>query len=472
MNRACLPSLCSWAAALLLATSPAWAQLNIVSSPNAVGSGARALGMGGAFIAVADDATAASWNPGGLTQLERPEFSLVLSQKWYGEEFHDGTNKGLEGDFNVDFSDFNYISFVYPLKHTIAGRNLVFSMNYQSRFDFDRTLNVNFREITGVNNGLGTIGTRRENFDYEQRGQLAALSPAFGFEILDNLSVGVVWNIYDQSLIPDNGWAIDTRIRNIIGFDGALGPGSFARFKFEEEFDNFDGHNFTFGVLYKPNERWSIGAKYESKFTASVDYSRTRRFWASGGSGRLIEERPFEYVFPSAIALGVAYRFPNDKLTLSMDITRREWDQFVIHDPENTTISRRRRSGVTGESMRDAPEIKPVYTVRVGAEYVFVNPKRPKQDYLPSLRAGMFYDPEPSGGYKSTLFGYDNGDGKPKPFYGFSLGTGVLIKDRVNIDLAYTYRWGDGVRPETFGFPEVDADVDQHLLYISTVIYF
>lgn len=27
--------------------------------------------MGGAFIAVADDATAASWNSGGLTQLEK-----------------------------------------------------------------------------------------------------------------------------------------------------------------------------------------------------------------------------------------------------------------------------------------------------------------------------------------------------------------------------------------------------------------
>lgn len=33
---------------------------DFASSPNPVGSGARAMGMGGAFIAVADDATAAS----------------------------------------------------------------------------------------------------------------------------------------------------------------------------------------------------------------------------------------------------------------------------------------------------------------------------------------------------------------------------------------------------------------------------
>ena len=51
--------------------------ISIASSPNPVGSGARAVGMGGAFIAVADDATAASWNPAGLVQLERPELSIV-----------------------------------------------------------------------------------------------------------------------------------------------------------------------------------------------------------------------------------------------------------------------------------------------------------------------------------------------------------------------------------------------------------
>ena len=45
----------------------------------AVGSGARALGMGGAFIAVADDATATTWNPGGLGQIEYLELSMVGS---------------------------------------------------------------------------------------------------------------------------------------------------------------------------------------------------------------------------------------------------------------------------------------------------------------------------------------------------------------------------------------------------------
>ena len=35
--------------------------------------GARSLGFGGAFVAIADDATAAWANPAGLVQLARPE---------------------------------------------------------------------------------------------------------------------------------------------------------------------------------------------------------------------------------------------------------------------------------------------------------------------------------------------------------------------------------------------------------------
>src|SRR5258708_4530544 len=54
--------------------------LNLQARANVVqGSGARALGMGGAFLARADDATAASWNPAGLSYLRLPEVSFVYS---------------------------------------------------------------------------------------------------------------------------------------------------------------------------------------------------------------------------------------------------------------------------------------------------------------------------------------------------------------------------------------------------------
>ena len=37
--------------------------------------GPRASGMGGAFIAVANDVTAAYWNPAGLSRIPRSEFT-------------------------------------------------------------------------------------------------------------------------------------------------------------------------------------------------------------------------------------------------------------------------------------------------------------------------------------------------------------------------------------------------------------
>lgn len=40
--------------------------------------GARSLGFGGAFIGLADDATAAFANPAGLVQLGRPEVSIEV----------------------------------------------------------------------------------------------------------------------------------------------------------------------------------------------------------------------------------------------------------------------------------------------------------------------------------------------------------------------------------------------------------
>jgi hypothetical protein len=43
----------------------------------------------------------------------------------------------------------------------------------------------------------------------------------------------------------------------------------------------------------------------------------------------------------------------------------------------------------------------------------------------------------------------------------------------VNIDLAYQFRWGSNVRSDTLSeYRGTTADVIQHSLYLSTVVYF
>jgi hypothetical protein len=48
----------------------------------ATGFGARALGMGGAYVSVADDASAVYWNPAGLVQMDRSQLLLMHSERF------------------------------------------------------------------------------------------------------------------------------------------------------------------------------------------------------------------------------------------------------------------------------------------------------------------------------------------------------------------------------------------------------
>lgn len=49
-----------------------------------IGVGSRAIGMGEAFSAVADDATAIYWNPAGIARLQKNE-ALLLHTKWFAD---------------------------------------------------------------------------------------------------------------------------------------------------------------------------------------------------------------------------------------------------------------------------------------------------------------------------------------------------------------------------------------------------
>jgi len=52
-----------------------------------IGAGGRAVGMGEAFTAVANDASATYWNPAGIAVLDRSEF-LFMHNKWFQDISH------------------------------------------------------------------------------------------------------------------------------------------------------------------------------------------------------------------------------------------------------------------------------------------------------------------------------------------------------------------------------------------------
>ena len=99
-----------------------------------LGSGARAPGMGGAFLARADDATAASWNPAGLSYLRRPELSIVGAHSSF-DKFDFATNQDDKSDGSRRF-----ISIAYPGP---SGRHRApYRLSFQRAIslDYDRSI--------------------------------------------------------------------------------------------------------------------------------------------------------------------------------------------------------------------------------------------------------------------------------------------------------------------------------------------
>ena len=71
------------------------------------GVGARALGMGSAFVAIADDATATYWNPAGLTQVKKHSFSAM-----YSDTFSSGEGSWL----SRGLVNYNFVNYVYQIE--------------------------------------------------------------------------------------------------------------------------------------------------------------------------------------------------------------------------------------------------------------------------------------------------------------------------------------------------------------------
>jgi hypothetical protein len=74
---------------LVALASPAPAADKFAAEFLKIGVGARALGMGGAFVSIADDASATYWNPAGIVQLQSAEALGMHASQFGGVEAHD-----------------------------------------------------------------------------------------------------------------------------------------------------------------------------------------------------------------------------------------------------------------------------------------------------------------------------------------------------------------------------------------------
>ncbi len=407
------------------------------SSPNPVGSGARALGMGGAFIAIADDATAASWNPGGLIQLEHPELALVGAAFHRIDENTFGTNPEASGSQPVSKVGLNYLSATCPF--TLWNRNMVVSVNYQNLYDFTRKWNH-----------LLTEETSSADYDYELKGSLSAFGIAYAIQIVSEFSIGFTLNLWEDG-IYDNEWE-ERRHRKGAGTNG--GGYSFETHSLDRY--SFSGVNANLGLLWRMNDNITLGAvlktpfkadlAHEHSFYGRIDYaSQPPKYDVSVSHPP--ERKHATMEMPISYGIGVAYKF-SDLFMVSLDIYRTEWDDFTLKNSEGIEMS-----PVTGKRVGESESPDPTHQVRIGAEHVFTNSK-----HKLAICGGIFYDPSPS-------------EGVPDNFFGFSLGSGFKIKGVV-FDLAYQYRFGNNVGSAILKSRGFSQDVAEHTVYSSVVIHF
>ena len=451
-----LPFVVGALSSLIIFCTFAMAQENIpqkvisASSPNPVGSGARAVGMGGAFIAVADDATAASWNPAGLTQLKKPEISFAYSFFKRRDDFSSRSHPETSGVQESWTDDLNYLSIAYPFE--LLDRNMIVSLNYQLLYEFEREIDTRINDKTLLPLTL----TDKENISFRQSGALRALAPAFAIDVTPDFSLGITFNIWSDKLFWSNGWTSETTIETKSYSGGMLnGSGTLFRMTRQTDYDRyygFSGFNMNIGFLWDINRYFTLGGVIKTPFTADINHqqlitTKTRLPGSPLLRQTVRVDEDVDLDMPLSYGLGLAVRF-SDRFTTSLDVYRTEWDTFKMEDGQGN-----RTNGVTGLPTRESASEETVQ-VRLGGEYLFIFPRT-----VVPVRAGLFYDPEPS-------------EGNPEDFWGFALGTGVSIGDFI-FDCAYQFRTGSGVEGDILlDVNSTDADVEQHLFMVSCIVHF
>ncbi len=418
--------------------------MDIPPSPYTVGSGARALGMGGAFIAIADDATAASWNPAGLFRLHKSEISAVSGYVHRKKDNASGDNLEFSGPQSFENYNLNYLSVAYPLKNF----NITVSLNYQHLYDFNRK-----RSFIIINDNQDDSDDPLQ-YRFEQEGGLYALGLAGGAKITDDLWAGVTLNYWGDFLYK-NKW------RQIYHYEIDMDLGGIPVnhiWKRNEEF-SLQGWNANIGFLWNISHNWRLGGVLKTPFSADIDHTATKEEWKKIPTEPEANSHTFlktvykeKLHMPMSYGIGVAYCIPG-KLTISGDIYRTHWEDFEMEDENGN-----KTSAVSGKKIADS-DIDPTIYFRMGFEY-----RIEKEKYVLPIRAGIFYDPAPS-------------EGSPDHYFGISIGTGFKYigpesKCRPYVfDIAYQFRFGDNVGESMLETMNFSQDVREHIVYASLIFY-
>jgi long-subunit fatty acid transport protein len=409
--------------------------------------GARSLGMGGAFLGLADDASAAEANPAGLTILRKPEISIELRN--YEEQQLFSTTGTYPDVVRTPFTHYSkrvnisFASAVFPIKQFTIGAYYHEPLNNQG----GGVVAPQFNDLTG------RLETRTPNFFLPAAGgnpiseaQCEALrnsthNPSACFEYRIDPFVSAL-DVRQRTFGITGAWQIHPKFS--IGATARYQRFREAAFTFrftqdfdpstvsvqataktkngEVEIEEVDDVTFAAGFKWAPHDKFSVGGVYKKgpKFNTPLFFSGA----ATNFDFLQVAETSFH--IPDVAGLGVSFR-PIPVLTINADAVRVTYsnltDDFVASVADVRELQ--------GEPF----QADDVTELHVGAEYFFPT-KIPV-----AIRAGFWRDPAHSVTWRGPVnradfiaeaLLYPEGEAQNH----FSIGAG-LAWPRFQIDAAY-----------------------------------
>jgi long-subunit fatty acid transport protein len=347
--------------------------------------GARALGMGGAYTAVANDATALVYNPAGLARVIRIEFSGSLTHQRLNNKsdvglgFNDGRvqNNTRLGSGNL----------VLPVPTYRGSLVLAFGVNRVKSFDQAMQFSSNLY-------GNDEMGIETES------GGIYLWSFGAAVDISPNISVGGALNYWNGK---DNyTWLYENILDPFsIRYDDAIK-------------DRYSGLNLKLGVRTQPNKLLTVGATIETPVTYNIkeDWSQgTDTVFNQAGSVSEMVYGNSEYKITLPFSLGGGVALNMNDLTIAGEVNYTDWTQMEYKKLEDMADANRQIQDTYKATLR----------YHLGAEFLIPR-------ISTTLRAGYFRNPLP---YKADWVKKD------RDF--FTAGVGFLIDQVMTLDIAWAH---------------------------------
>jgi hypothetical protein len=407
--------------------------------------GARARGIGGAFVAIADDSTAALANPAGLAYLEREltiegsydHDTYPVGQLTQGEvRFESGTlsetHTPLHDPYRVYSSSYStrpsYASLLLPVKRY----RMTLAFYYASLADTTDTFTVGEGLICIEPDGTVTLPGAGDSCHYEFLGPSQEASPYPGQEISYSLStqllgaatgirLGDTFSIGASLALVETEMSARAWLRHSLAY--GLGEDRYQQTRIDDS-----DLLYSLGVLYR-GDHWGWGVNYRSATS-----HRTENEWLSADLTPE-PERAFSGTFkvPARLAAGVSL-FLSDTWVVALEVDRIRYSQMLSEAP-----SFYERANLLDIDYR----VSDVTEYHLGVEYTTFRERRGW-----SLRAGYWRDqthlPWVDEPYQSGL---DEGDAvraeesliRARYDQGidhFTAGLGISDGRRIRVDLA------------------------------------